>query len=98
MVDSVALSNHPLQTSETVFQLVNAACSFVQAFHYCQSYFSSLTIQGEDEEGMRQVLAQAQMHRPVWVRDRSKFNPTSTQILSKQSKSPEEFKLPDWKG
>ncbi|MCI4381293.1 hypothetical protein PGIGA_G00249780 [Pangasianodon gigas] len=87
IVDSVALRNPPLQTSETVFQLVNASCSFVQAFHYCQSHFSSLTIQGqhEDEEGMRQVLAQSRMHRPVWVRDSNKPNPTSAQSLSKQN-------------
>ncbi|XP_026801517.3 adhesion G-protein coupled receptor D2 [Pangasianodon hypophthalmus] len=87
IVDSVALRNPPFQTSETVFQLVNASCSFDQAFHYCQSHFSSLTIQGqhEDEEGMRKVLAQSGMHRPVWVRDSNKPNPTSAQSLSKQN-------------
>lgn len=98
MVDSAALSNRPLQTPETVFQLVNASCSFLQAFHYCQSHFSSLTVQGqlEDEEGMRQVLAQARMPNPVWVRDSNKLNPTSTQSVSKQSKSPDEVWLPNW--
>lgn len=90
MVDSVALTSRLLETPETVFQLVNASCSYVQAFHFCQSHFSSLTVQGqhEDEEGMRKVLAGTQ--RPVWVRDSSKRNPTSSQSLSKQSKSPEE--------
>lgn len=92
-VDSVALSNQPVQTQETVFQLVNTSCSFIQAFHYCQSHFSSLTFrdQKEDEEGMRNVLAQTGMHHPVWVRDHKKVDPTAAQSLSKQSKSPEEI-------
>ncbi|KAG7332011.1 hypothetical protein KOW79_003845 [Hemibagrus wyckioides] len=87
IVDSVALSNQPVQTQETVFQLVNTSCSFIQAFHYCQSHFSSLTfqVQKEDEEGMRNVLAQTGMHRPVWVRDHKKVNPTAAQSLSKQN-------------
>lgn len=92
MVDSAALGNHPLLTTETVFQLVNASCGFLQAFHYCQSHFSSLTVQGqhEDEDGMRQVLAHTRMYSPVWVRDSNKFNPTNTNSVSKQSESPDE--------
>ncbi|KAF4070464.1 hypothetical protein AMELA_G00285700 [Ameiurus melas] len=85
IVDSVALTSRSFESPETVFQLVNASCSYIQAFHYCQSHFSSLTIQGEheDEEGMRKVLAG--MQRPVWVRDSIKLNPTSTQSHSKQN-------------
>lgn len=91
MVDSVALGNRPLEISETVFQLVNASCSFLQALHYCQNHFSSLTVQGqhEDEKGMRQVLDQTQARRPVWVLDHNKLNPKPAYSLSKHSKSPE---------
>ncbi|KAK3540124.1 hypothetical protein QTP70_026453 [Hemibagrus guttatus] len=87
IVDSVALSNQLVHTQEAVFQLVNTSCSFNQAFHYCQSHFSSLTFQDQqqDEEGMRKVLAQTGMHRPVWVRDHKKVNPTAAQSLSKQN-------------
>lgn len=97
MVDSVALGNQPLQTAETVFQLVNVSCSFIQAFYYCQSHFGSLTFQDEqeDEDSMRQVLAQARKLWPVWVRDSRKNDPTSAQSPSKQSKSPEEVELPN---
>ncbi|KAI5622130.1 adhesion G-protein coupled receptor D2 isoform X2, partial [Silurus asotus] len=74
-------------TPETVFQLVNASCNFIQAFHYCQNQFSSLTFQGmhEDDEGMRQVLAQTRMHLPVWVRESNELKSGSTQGLFKQN-------------
>ncbi|XP_060787198.1 adhesion G-protein coupled receptor D2 isoform X6 [Neoarius graeffei] len=87
IVDSVALSNHSIQTPKTVFQLVNATCSFIQAFYYCQSHFTSLTIQGqdEDEKGMREVLAKVQMHHPVWVENKNKLNLPSIQSRSKQN-------------
>ncbi|KAI5094680.1 adhesion G-protein coupled receptor D2 isoform X2 [Silurus meridionalis] len=87
IADSVALRNQPFVTPETVFQLVNASCNFIQAFHYCQNQFSSLTFQGmhEDEEGMRQVLAQTRMHLPVWVRESNELKSGSTQGLFKQN-------------
>ncbi|XP_047655983.1 adhesion G-protein coupled receptor D2 isoform X2 [Tachysurus fulvidraco] len=87
IVDSVALVNQPLLTSETVFQLVNASCSFIQAFYYCQSHFSSLTFrdQREDEEGMRQVLTQTKLQYPVWVRDSKNLSPTPVPSLYKHN-------------
>lgn len=91
VVDSVALGNRPLEISDTMFQLVNTSCSFLQALHYCQNQFSSLTVRGqhEDENAMRQVLDQTQARRPVWVLDRNKLNPKPEHSLSKHGKSPE---------
>ncbi|KAM9475724.1 adhesion G protein-coupled receptor D2 [Clarias gariepinus] len=87
IVDTVALHNHPIQTQETMFQLVNASCSFVQAFHYCRGQLSSITIQGkhEDEEGMRQLLDQVQMRRPVWVRNSNSVSQSSVPSVPKQN-------------
>uniref|UniRef100_A0A3B1KG58 Adhesion G protein-coupled receptor D2 n=1 Tax=Astyanax mexicanus TaxID=7994 RepID=A0A3B1KG58_ASTMX len=78
---------HVLLTSVTAYQLVNTSCSFSQAWHFCQSLFSSLTVLGnrEDEMGTRQVLNQANMQSPVWMRISNGHPPTTTQTLSKQS-------------
>uniref|UniRef100_A0A8B9GWP3 Adhesion G protein-coupled receptor D2 n=2 Tax=Astyanax mexicanus TaxID=7994 RepID=A0A8B9GWP3_ASTMX len=78
---------HVLLTSDTAYQLVNTSCSFSQAWHFCQSLFSSLTVLGnrEDEMGTRQVLNQANMQSPVWMRISNGHPPTTTQTLSKQS-------------
>ncbi|KAI4900826.1 hypothetical protein NFI96_024928, partial [Prochilodus magdalenae] len=78
---------HVLLTSHWVFQLVNASCSFSQAWHYCQSRFSSLTALGrlEDEDGAKQLLKQANMQGSIWVRISNRPEPTSTLTLSKQS-------------
>ncbi|KAG9270471.1 adhesion G-protein coupled receptor D2 isoform X2 [Astyanax mexicanus] len=77
---------HVLLTSDTAYQLVNTSCSFSQAWHFCQSLFSSLTVLGnrEDEMGTRQVLNQANMQSPVWMRISNGHPPTTTQTLSKQ--------------
>ncbi|XP_062855429.1 adhesion G-protein coupled receptor D2 isoform X2 [Trichomycterus rosablanca] len=85
-VDSVALS-HQFESSDSMLQLVNASCSFSQALDYCQSHFSSLTVlaQPEDEEGTKELLAQAAIHQPVWVRIDNKLNTKSTQSASEHN-------------
>ncbi|KAL7827305.1 hypothetical protein SRHO_G00330230 [Serrasalmus rhombeus] len=79
--------SHVFLSSHTVFQLVNASCSFSQAWHYCQSRFSSITVLGqlEDEDGTKQLLNQANMRGPIWVRISNSLAPTSTLTLSKQN-------------
>ncbi|XP_026879968.2 adhesion G-protein coupled receptor D2 isoform X1 [Electrophorus electricus] len=66
------------QTSETVFQLLNMSCSYSQAWSYCQRHFSSLTVPGleDDEEGSKQLLTDANMHRPIWVSTTNRLAPT----------------------
>ncbi|XP_076846454.1 adhesion G protein-coupled receptor D2 isoform X2 [Brachyhypopomus gauderio] len=83
-VDMVDAQTHVFQTSESVFQLLNTSCSYSQAWSYCQRQFSSLTVRGleDDEEGSKQLLTQANLHRPIWVIDTHRLAPTPPLTLS----------------
>ncbi|XP_021475597.2 adhesion G-protein coupled receptor D2-like [Oncorhynchus mykiss] len=59
------------QTSDWVFQLVNVSLALSQAGSFCRGQFSSLTTLGqpEDEEGTLELIRQAGLQGPMWVRD-----------------------------
>ncbi|KAM7392103.1 hypothetical protein PAMP_022738 [Pampus punctatissimus] len=61
-------------TSHWAFQLVNDSLAFSRADSFCRGQFSSLATldQSEDQEGALELLHQAGLHSPVWIKDPSK--------------------------
>jgi hypothetical protein len=75
------------QTSDWVFRLVNVSLALSQAGSFCRGQFSSLTTLGqpEDEEGTLELIRQAGLQGPMWVRDPNR--PISRSLaLAKQCK------------
>ncbi|XP_029960793.1 adhesion G-protein coupled receptor D2 [Salarias fasciatus] len=61
-------------TSRWALQLVNDSLSFLRAESFCRSRFSSLVTldRSEDQEEALELLRQAGLRSPVWVRDHSR--------------------------
>ncbi|XP_029916972.1 adhesion G-protein coupled receptor D2 [Myripristis murdjan] len=61
-------------TSDWAFQLVDDSLDFPRADSFCRGMFSSLITldQPEDQEGALELLRQAGVHSPIWVRDPSR--------------------------
>ncbi|KAJ8388780.1 hypothetical protein AAFF_G00130130 [Aldrovandia affinis] len=78
-----------LQTPETVFQLINVSLDFWQAERFCLVQFGTLVTVGRhmDRNGTLQLLREAGLGRPVWVRE-PKGPIRSLQALSKQLSLP----------
>uniref|UniRef100_UPI003AAA3395 adhesion G protein-coupled receptor D2 n=1 Tax=Centroberyx gerrardi TaxID=166262 RepID=UPI003AAA3395 len=73
-VDWIAEARLVHLTSDWAFQLVNDSLAFPRADSFCRGQFSSLATldQPEDKEGAAELLQQAGLHSPIWVRDPSK--------------------------
>ncbi|XP_062273107.1 adhesion G-protein coupled receptor D2 [Scomber scombrus] len=61
-------------TSHWAFQLVNDSLAFSRADSFCRGQFSSLATldQSDDQEGALELLRQAGLHSPIWIKDPSK--------------------------
>ncbi|XP_036383454.1 adhesion G-protein coupled receptor D2 [Megalops cyprinoides] len=64
-------TNLILHTSDTVFHLITAPLDYTQAKRFCLVQFSTLATVGqqEAENGSLQLLREAGLRKPVWVRD-----------------------------